>query len=321
MIYNRQLPLLGKNKLKQLKNSRVAVIGLGALGSISSQLLARSGIGTLIIIDRDIVEESNLSSQLLYKSKDLSNAKSVAAENALKTIAPQTNIIQYSEDLTYENINILLKNVDLIIDGTDNMFTRFLINDYCKKNKIPWIYGAAVGFTGRVMPFVNGKDKPCFRCIFDEKHGTATCETSGILISTAAIVASLQVKEAINILTKTPVSSEIHHLNLENISSLISRKAISSPNCKPCKGLYEFLSGNKKQSIIKSCGSDRFIIHLSRIVDLRKMKSNLNKISPVKDFGTLLRWKNTSVFKNRVLIEAKTEAQAKSIFTKYFGDI
>ncbi|HLC73472.1 MAG TPA: HesA/MoeB/ThiF family protein, partial [Candidatus Nanoarchaeia archaeon] len=163
MRYQKQelLSYIG-NKQEFLQKKVVAIVGLGAIGSNTANLLARAGIN-LILIDRDIVELENLQRQTLYDEKDIGKPKSIQAKKKLKLINSEIKIEAFVEDLNYKNIDELI-NSDLILDCSDNMETRFLINDYSIKNDIPWIYAAVLGVNAMSMNIVPQKT-PCFRCI------------------------------------------------------------------------------------------------------------------------------------------------------------
>jgi len=165
MRYSRQeiFSKIGKEGQNLLKKSKVAVVGLGATGSSSAELLARAGIGELILIDRDIVELNNLQRQSLYNENDVGNVKAEAIKNHLEKINSEIKIKALVMDLDYKNINEM--KADLILDCSDNIETRNLINEYCRKNKLPWIYSGVIGDNGLVLNF---KDDYCFNCVFNK---------------------------------------------------------------------------------------------------------------------------------------------------------
>ncbi len=203
--YSRQVPFqhIGEAHQKELMDSYAVVIGCGALGSVSSSYLTRAGIGHLRIIDRDFVEESNLQRQILFDENDITEnlPKAIAAERKLRRINTRINIEGIVTDVNYTNIEELTKDADIILDGTDNFETRFLINDICVKNNIPWVYGACIGSRGVTMNIIPSRT-PCLRCVFETmpQIGTfPTCDTAGIIGPIASIIASIQVTEAIKI--------------------------------------------------------------------------------------------------------------------------
>ena len=202
MRYSRQeiFPEIGKSGQNKLIKSTVAIVGLGALGSVSSELLARAGIGNLVLIDRDIVELTNLQRQSLYDENDIGKPKAAAAKEKLNKTNSEINVEIHADDLNFENVKIL-NGSDLILDCTDNLETRFLINDYSIKNNVPFIYSSAVGSKGYTFNIVPHKTA-CLRCFLDEKMPNETCETGGVLNSITHLIPSLQANEAIKILLK-----------------------------------------------------------------------------------------------------------------------
>lgn len=196
---------VGQEGQQRLGEGTVAVVGVGALGCVIASHLARSGIGELRLIDRDIVEWSNLQRQLLYDEEDAAQAlpKAEAAAKKLKRINSSIVIRAFAADLHAGNAASLLEGVDLVLDGTDNFQTRYLLNDYAVQTGIPWIYGGAVGAGGMTMTVIPG-DTPCYRCLFPEPPSaglTDTCETTGVLSPLVDVIGSLQAMEAIKWLT------------------------------------------------------------------------------------------------------------------------
>src|SRR3979411_3108820 len=203
--YSRQIlfPGIGEEGQRKLLGSHVAIVGCGALGSFQAEALARAGVGRLTIVDRDYVEPSNLQRQWLFEEADAAGAlpKAVAAERSLGRINSGVQVSGVVADLSSSNVEELLGASALILDGTDNFETRYLINDYCVSRGLPWIYGAAVGSYGVTMPILPGTGA-CFRCVYPEAPGGSqpTCETAGVLNSVTAMVAALQVADALKLL-------------------------------------------------------------------------------------------------------------------------
>ena len=204
--YSRQILFtgIGEQGQQRLLSSRVTIVGCGALGSVQAMELARAGVGHLTIIDRDYVEPSNLQRQLLFEESDAADGlpKAVAAERILRRINSGIGVRGLVEDLNPSNADDLLDGADLILDGTDNFETRYLINDFAVNCGVPWIYGAAVGSYGIEMPVMPGRTA-CLRCVYPEPPSGAqlTCENAGVLNTVTAIVASLQVADALRILS------------------------------------------------------------------------------------------------------------------------
>ncbi|MFH1376585.1 MAG: HesA/MoeB/ThiF family protein [Candidatus Woesearchaeota archaeon] len=211
MDLSRQELILGE-KSKKLENSKICIVGIGALGSLSAELLVRSGVKSLTIIDRDTIEDSNLQRQHLFTKEDIDKPKVEIAKNYLKKINPDINITTHFKKLEKENINLI--DSDLVLDCTDNFEIRFLINEYCKKNNIPWIFSAAIrniGYVYNILP-----DSPCFNCIFQKLKSTEICSTAGVLNTITSLISSLQISEAIKILTNSNSEKNLLFIDLSN---------------------------------------------------------------------------------------------------------
>src|SRR5580698_5680209 len=194
----------GPEGQESLSGATAVIVGCGALGTIQASLLARAGAGTIHLIDRDYVEESNLQRQLLYTEADARQVlpKAEAARRHLAEVNSEVRIEAHIADLNPENAGDLLSGAGAILDGTDNFETRFLINDYSVREGVPWIYGAAVGSYGIAMPVLPG-ESACFRCIYPEPPSGAqpTCETAGVLGPVTSLIGSIQAMEALKILS------------------------------------------------------------------------------------------------------------------------
>jgi molybdopterin/thiamine biosynthesis adenylyltransferase len=203
--YSRQIRFapIGEAGQQRILDARIAIVGCGALGTFQAAALARAGAGLLRIIDRDYVEPSNLQRQWLFDEADAAAAlpKAIAAREHLRRINSGISVEAEVADLTPENIGELLDGIDLILDGTDNFETRYLINDYAASAQLPWIYGAAVGSYGLAMPVIPGRTA-CLACVYPEPPSGAqpTCETAGILGGATALIASLQVSAVLKLL-------------------------------------------------------------------------------------------------------------------------
>ena len=201
--YSRQIILkkIGVVGQKKLLKSNVLIVGAGGLGSPISIYLAALGIGKIGIIDKDSVEISNLSRQIIFSTKDLNKNKSSVAINKLRKINPDIKLYSFNQRLTKKNINQIAKNFDLIVDGSDNFRTRFLINDYCLKNKKILISGAISKFDGQVYTFNFSKKKsPCLRCFIPKMPSNPdvdNCEYEGVLGSLAGIIGTIQANEIV----------------------------------------------------------------------------------------------------------------------------
>jgi adenylyltransferase/sulfurtransferase len=260
--YARQivLPQIGAAGQIKLGEARVLLIGCGALGCVFADQLARAGVGQLRVVDRDIVELNNLQRQTLFDETDAASAtpKAIAAANRLARVNSSIRIEPRVIDVDPDNIENLLSGIDLIADGTDNVVTRFLINDAAVKLNVPWIYGACVGVEGRVMTIVPRKSA-CLRCVFpDPPAGSElpSCDTAGVLASAVGIVASLQAAEAIKLL----VGSDAPAKRLITINAWTGRyHAVDlsdalRADCLTCgQAKYQFLEDARRDAV-QLCG-------------------------------------------------------------------
>ncbi len=204
--YSRQVLFhgLGHEGQERIIRSRVVLVGCGALGSVQASLLVRAGVGTVRIIDRDFVEESNLQRQILFDEDDVRKLlpKAIAAENKLRAVNSLVQVEGIVDDVNASTIGRLLDGFDLILDAADNFEVRYLINDYAVKTGIPWIYGACVGSYGLTFPVLPG-ETACLRCVFESAPPAGvspSCDTAGVIGPIVGAVASLQAAEALKIL-------------------------------------------------------------------------------------------------------------------------
>jgi len=316
MRYSRQIILknIGKEGQDLLKERTVSIIGLGAVGTVASELLTRAGIGKLVLVDRDFVELNNLQRQSLFIEKDVGKVKVVQAKEALEKINSEVKIEAYVKDLNFKNIEII--ESDLILDCTDNLTTRFLINDFSLKMKIPWIYSAAIEDKGTVFNIIPGK--VCFRCIFKEAKGLETCDTVGVLNTTTNIVGSLQVNEALKILLNKKYEEKMIRINVWDLD-LSKIKVKKDENCEACKGNYEYLMG-KADKVVKYCGAYSYQVRGKKL-NLKELKGRLEKLDEVKDFGYCIHFKNLTIFEDgRAIIKVKSEEEARRFYSKYVGN-
>ncbi len=239
MRYSRQViyEKIGGERQMLIAKSSAAIVGCGGLGSTAAELLARGGIGKLILIDRDVIEESNLQRQALFNEKDVGKSKAKVAEAAIGEINSSVKVVGNMEELNSSNLKLL--DSDIVLDCTDNIATRLLINEYCRKHGIPWIYTAVVGTTGMLLNIIPRR-KYCFRCVMKKAGVGDTCETRGILNTTPRALVAMQVTEALKILTKQQCETSLVHFDLWNLK-LEKLKVKPNPDCPVCKGKYEIL--------------------------------------------------------------------------------
>lgn len=336
--YSRQLVLkeIGREGQRKLGAACVAVIGAGALGSVSANLLVRAGVGTVRVIDRDFVEIHNLQRQVLYDEKDAAEnlPKAVAAQRKLQKINSEIKIEAEVADINSGTIRRLMNKVDLIIDGTDNFETRFLINDYSLESGTPWIYGGAVRTEGMSYVILPGEG-PCLRCLFGAAPdpGTAqTCDQVGILAPMAHLIASFQTIEAIKILAghRDAVDRELWKVDLwSRHFKAISVEKFKSDPCPGClKKELPYLEKKSGMRAVALCGRNAvqvFTPSESPEIDLKSLASRLAKQTEVQFNDYLLKCKDASyeitIFPNGRAIIKGTEdtGQAKSLYAKYVG--
>lgn len=243
---------IGFQGQERIQAAKVLVIGVGALGSTVAELLARAGVGSLRIVDRDLVEQTNLQRQSLYTESDADAglAKVQAACEQLRRINSEIHVEPIAADVNWRNLSTFADDVDLIIDGSDNFEIRFLLNDYCLSTSKPWVHGGCVGGGGQVFTFVPGATI-CFRCLVPElpDRGTvATCETAGVLGPATHLIASLQAAEAIRWIVEGAQTIR-HHLMAVDLWTgrwhRIDTTPLRRQNCSACKlGEYPFLHGD-----------------------------------------------------------------------------
>jgi sulfur-carrier protein adenylyltransferase/sulfurtransferase len=196
------LPEVGWEGQQRLRTARVAIVGAGGLGSPSGLYLAAAGVGTLGIIDFDVVDLTNLQRQVLYSSGDVGRSKVAVAAARLRALNPHVDVVTHDVRLTRDNALDILGNYDVVIDGTDNFPTRYLVNDACVMLGVPYVYGSILRFEGQVSVFT-GRDAPCYRCLFREPPPPGlvpSCAEGGVLGVLPGIIGSLQALEAIKLI-------------------------------------------------------------------------------------------------------------------------
>lgn len=333
--YSRQVLFsgIGLEGQAALRKTRVAVVGCGALGSVGSEMLARAGVGSLRIVDRDFVELTNLQRQSLFTEADVesSTPKAIAAESALKKINSEIEIAGVVQDLDYRNIDELLEGVDLVLDGADNFEVRYLINDYCVKHRVPWVYGAAVGSYGLGMAVVPGETS-CLRCLFPDAPGpgsSETCDTVGVLASIIHIVSAFQVAQAMRILTGQKPSDGL--LTVDVWRDDWRRVSVRGPaeSCPCCtRGRFDFLAGGGSVSTISLCGRNAVQIKApdSGKIDLTELARRLEASVPVRLSRYLLQIRpepfEIALFPDgRAIIKGTGDpSEARALYARYVGN-
>ena len=314
----------------RLAASTAVIVGCGALGTVQAALLARAGVGTLRLIDRDYVEESNLQRQLLYTENDAFEClpKAEAARRHLLESNSAVNVEARVEDLNPDSAGELLR-ADVILDGTDNFETRLLINDYAVLHGIPWIYGAAVGSYGIAMPVLPG-DSACFRCVYPDPPSGAqpTCETAGVLGPVTSLIASLQTLEALKILSgnAATVRRMIFTADLWHGPVRETNMPPRDPSCPAC-GHHDFAYLNGRRAPVSLCGRNAVQIHeRSRPVNLAELSARLQGLGIVRHNDFALRLitaeHEITVFPDgRAIIKGTTDTGiARSLYSRYVGN-
>ncbi|MDR1495948.1 MAG: ThiF family adenylyltransferase [Clostridiales Family XIII bacterium] len=333
--YKRQITFegIGEEGQRKLSEARVCIIGVGALGTIIANSLCRAGVGFLRVIDRDHVEETNLQRQILFTERDVAEClpKAVAAANHLSSANSSITIESVVDDVNASNIERFIGDVDLVMDGSDNFETRFLINEACDKHKIQWIYGGVVASGGATMNVLMEDDTPCFRCFMPEMPEAGaypTCNTVGVINPITGIVASYQAAEAMKILTGADGVSR-HYLALdvwENISSYIEVE--KNPDCPVCvRGEYALLDSPVASYAASLCGQDswQIIPEGRRSADFDALADRLARLGEVKVTKFLMRFDGDGVsFRlfpdGRAMIDgAEDESAARRIYAEYIG--
>lgn len=306
---------IGREGQELLQKKKIAIVGMGALGTVAADLLARAGVGSLVIIDRDTIEESNLQRQTLFDEKDIGKNKAAAAEKGINAINSTTQLEAHSIHLGPQNVN-LLQTADLILDCTDNLQTRFLINDYCKKEKKPWIYAAAIKTSGYVMPIV--PEGPCLQCFLSESS-QETCDTVGVLNTITASIASLQATLALKILLGKEIESVLYHHDIWN-QSFKKLHIKKKESCLTCSGNYVHLERKETSKYIRFCSTGKYQV-LGPKVNLKEIKERWEKIGKVTEDAASLQFQNITLFDGgRALINAQSVEEAEAIYSKLVGN-
>jgi len=330
--YSRQIlfPGIGERGQEALLASHAVVVGCGALGSFHAAALARAGVGRITIIDRDYLEPSNLHRQWLYEESDAAEGlpKSVAAERRLRAVNSSVSVRGVVADLTPANAPELLGGAGVILDGTDNFDTRYLINDFAVSRGIPWVYGAAVGSYGLEMPVLPGRTA-CLRCVYPQPPSGAqpTCDTAGVIGPVVSAIASLQVADALKILTSSgPVCGRITTIDIwQGVVRQVGPPE-RDPECMACaRGEFPALDESRRAPLTL-CGRNAVQIHeCARAVDLTALKARLEPLGEVRANEFALRFRaapyEMTVFPDgRAIIKGTSDPGiARGIYARYLG--
>ena len=330
---------IGETGQRKLVSSRIIIIGCGALGTVLVNTLARAGVGFIRIVDRDFIEFNNLQRQVLFDEDDIKEnlPKAVAAERKIKKINSQIQIEAIVSDVNFTNIERFLEGADLVLDGTDNFETRFLINDACVKLKKPWVYGAVIGSHGLTMNIIPG-ETPCLRCVFESAPPpelTPTCDTAGIIAPASQVIASLEATEAIKFLTgnkkdlnKSLYSYDVWTREAKSFKLEGMRENADCPTCK--KGKFEFLTGDQAPKMTTLCGRNAV-----QIVRADPVRINFEELKHrCENSGVTVSATNPFMFQAKVddkhgftlfpdgraiITGTSNLVEAKTIYSKYIG--
>jgi molybdopterin-synthase adenylyltransferase len=329
--YSRQIRFagIGEEGQNKLLKSHVAIVGCGALGTFQAASLARAGIAKLTIIDRDYVEWSNLQRQWLFDEFDARDGlpKSAAAAVKLRLANSSIKVVPVVADLNACNIDDMLEGADLVLDATDNFETRYLINDWCIRESIPWIYGAAVGSYGLTMPVLPG-DSACLACVYPQPPAGVqpTCETAGVLGPITAMIAAQQVADAIKLLVGEAVRRRITTIDVWSGVLRQIDQPPRDPGCSTC-GLrkFHYLDGSRRAPV-SLCGRNAVQIHeRQRPIALAELNDRLRPLGEVRANEFALRffvppYEMTIFPDGRAIIKGTTDVGiARSLYSRYIG--
>jgi len=321
---------IGAEGQKRLGSARVLVVGCGALGSSLAETLVRAGVGSLTVVDRDFVEETNLQRQSLFDEQDAAEGlpKAVAAQRRLRRVNSTVTVRGIVADVASENARSLVEGQDLVLDGTDNFETRFLLNDVCVQAGVPWVYGACVGSHGLALLVRPGRT-PCLRCLLGElppAGSQPTCDTVGIVSPIVYVVAGVQAAEALKLLAGRTeallpglVSVDVWTGAFDVLD--LRGRAASCPGCtegrfEPVEAAATVLCGRNAVQIRSNHGT---------VMDLRALAARLGAVGDVTVNEYLVRFAKDGteivVFQDgRALVKGVADvAQARSLYARYVG--
>lgn len=326
---------LGTEGQERLAGRRVLLVGCGALGSVLAQSLVRSGVGELVLVDRDLVELSNLPRQVLFEDRHAREAvpKVEASREALERIGGPTRLVPRAEHLDATNVDELARGAHLVLDGTDNLATRYLLNDWCVARAVPWVYGGVLGGGGVALAVLPGIG-PCLRCLFPEPPppGTlATCDTVGVLQPAVGAIASVQAGLALRLLAAPdPLATDLEPALIEIDvwrGEVRSLRAGRDPQCPCCaKGQFPFLAELSGERAGTLCGRDAVQVRGRGALDLEALRTRLAGLDPdARLAGPVLRASldglRLTLFRDgRALVEGTDDPdRALALYDRYVG--
>ncbi len=331
-----QFPGIGLEGQQKLHDARALIVGCGALGSVIAETLTRAGVGRLRLVDRDFVELNNLQRQVLYDEHDVARRlpKAVAAAEKLKQINASVHLETHVADLNWRNVGQFIQDVDVIIDGTDNFETRFLINDIALQHSIPWIYGGCLGATGQTLTILP-PDTPCLRCLYPEPPppgASETCDTAGIVGPIILTIAAIESLEAIKVLTgrQEAASPYLQVFDLwENRVRQIGLEQLAPYDRCPChRGDYPWASGQRAPQDAVLCGRNAVQLRFPHAdpVSLADLEAKWAPLGKVVRNPFLVRLETDgyqiTVFQDgRAIVEGTQDpVEARSVYARYVGN-
>lgn len=325
---------IGPAGQERLGRARVCLMGVGALGTHIATTLARAGVGYLRLVDRDVPELSNLQRQVLFEEADLEAGvpKAVAAARRLAAANSEIELDPRVLDVNQTNVESLVRDVDLVVDGSDNFEIRYLINDACVKLGIPWIYGGVIGSYGMSMTILPGQT-PCLRCVFPDPPQPGdgpTCDTAGVIGPAVAVVAALEAAEAMKLavgaeeqLNRDLLAIDVWDLRFDQVPL-----GAPSPDCPTCgRREFEFLDRATPSQTTELCGRDavQVLVHPPARLSLPDLAERLGAVGSVAHNAFLLRFRadghELTVFPDgRAIVKGTTDpSEARSLYARYIG--
>jgi adenylyltransferase/sulfurtransferase len=337
--YSRQIrfPQLGEAGQRALNKSRVTLCGCGALGTVLANHLARAGVGSIRIVDRDFIETHNLQRQILFDEDDVARnlPKAEAAARKLRTINSAIDVEPVVTDIDHTNILQLVGDADVILDGTDNFETRYLINDAAVKLEKPWIYGGVIGSEGQTMTIIPGKT-PCLRCVIESAPPpgmSPTCETAGVLGPAVAVIASFEAIEAIKLLSGASNALNTQLIMVDvwdwtfrqfNVAGLLGK--VACPCCVERR--FEWLAGGMGSHTTTLCGRNavQVAVRRSEPLDFHDLAARLEPLGTVRHNAFMLKFAADgyafTIFPDgRAIISGTNDvAKARTLYAQYVGN-
>lgn len=323
---------LGREGQARLERASVLVLGCGALGGHAAQSLVRSGVGRVVLADRDVVDVTNLPRQVLFDERHARERtlKVAAAAETLARIGGPSRIETHARHVDAESIEAIARGVDLVLDGTDNLATRYLVNDWCVERELPWIYAGVVGSGGLVLPIVPGAG-PCLRCVFRDPPPALdlpTCETAGVLQPAVALIAALQAGLALRVLGGSPLE-RFALLDVDAWDGRVRELAVErDPDCPCCaRREFEFLDAPDPGRTTVLCGRNTVQIRSTRgALDLAALAARLPELAhDVQRDADLLAFsidtERFTVFADgRALVEGTSDPErALALYERFVG--